>query len=386
MYVKVAGQSLGTVHAEMKSFSERNPLILGAVGIVAVAGIVLAALEYQKLPFFNQGRKRLRLFRRRRRPEGPATPSRSPVIRWERCPASNLTGLACWSQFKVGGNVRLGDRTEAAIKSKGLLGSKILDVTPRGEGQLDGAIPIEQDDVALPAARCAWRLGHHDQRAEHRPAVRSLATLAQTFANTPPDLKNAVQGVARFAQTLDDRDAQLRNLLDNAAKATGVLAKRTDQVVSLVQRHQRAAGAAADAKRRLGSDLGEYLRGVAATDRGSSPKTASSCGRRWTSSTGYWRSSTTARSACSRSITLLNTYAMSLGEVGSVRPVLQGIRGEPAAGSVRSAVHRRRILRPGTGPGHIAAVAADRPANRPARRPRRCRCRTRGRARAARRG
>jgi phospholipid/cholesterol/gamma-HCH transport system substrate-binding protein len=63
----------------------------------------------------------------------------------------------------------------------------------------------------------------------------SLATLAHTFAGTPPDLKTAVQGVARFAQTLDSRDAQLRSLLDNAAKATGVLAKRTDQVVGLVR-------------------------------------------------------------------------------------------------------------------------------------------------------
>jgi phospholipid/cholesterol/gamma-HCH transport system substrate-binding protein len=63
----------------------------------------------------------------------------------------------------------------------------------------------------------------------------SLATLAQTFSSTPPDLKDAVQGVARFSQTLNERDAQLRTLLDNAAKATTVLAKRTDQVVSLVK-------------------------------------------------------------------------------------------------------------------------------------------------------
>src|SRR5260370_10569900 len=62
-----------------------------------------------------------------------------------------------------------------------------------------------------------------------------MATLAQTFANTPPDLKDAVQGVARLAKTLDERDTQLRRLLDNAAKATGVLAKRTDQIVSLVR-------------------------------------------------------------------------------------------------------------------------------------------------------
>ena len=40
----------------MKSFSERNPLIIGLIGITAVIAIALAALNYQKLPFLNQGK------------------------------------------------------------------------------------------------------------------------------------------------------------------------------------------------------------------------------------------------------------------------------------------------------------------------------------------
>ncbi|MGH3678399.1 MAG: MCE family protein, partial [Mycobacterium sp.] len=62
----------------------------------------------------------------------------------------------------------------------------------------------------------------------------SLATLAQTFSDTPSDLKIAVEGVARFSQTLNERDADLRSLLANAYRATAVLAERSDQVVSLI--------------------------------------------------------------------------------------------------------------------------------------------------------
>jgi len=40
----------------MKSFSERNPVIIGLIGITAVVAIALAALNYQKLPFLNQGK------------------------------------------------------------------------------------------------------------------------------------------------------------------------------------------------------------------------------------------------------------------------------------------------------------------------------------------
>src|SRR6202022_3074705 len=63
----------------------------------------------------------------------------------------------------------------------------------------------------------------------------SLAVLADTFSETPPDLKGGVEGIGRFSETLDKRDAELRNLLTNAKKVTGVLAERSDQVVSLVQ-------------------------------------------------------------------------------------------------------------------------------------------------------
>jgi phospholipid/cholesterol/gamma-HCH transport system substrate-binding protein len=138
-------------------------------------------------------------------------------------------------KFKVSKNVRLGDRTEAAIKTKGLLGSKILDVRPGGEGQLEGTIPMDRTVSPYQLPDALGDLATTISGLNTDQLSGSLATLAQTFAHTPPDLRNALQGVARFAQTLDERDAHLRTLLDNAAKATGVLAKRTDQVVSLVK-------------------------------------------------------------------------------------------------------------------------------------------------------
>jgi phospholipid/cholesterol/gamma-HCH transport system substrate-binding protein len=137
-------------------------------------------------------------------------------------------------KFNVGGDVHLGELTEAAIKAKSLLGAKIVEVTPRGEGQLSGPIPLERtvSPYQLPDA-----LGDLTATISGVNTVQlseSLAVLAKTFAATPPDLRVAMQGVARFAQTLDTRDAQLRSLLDNAGKATQVLAKRTGDVINLV--------------------------------------------------------------------------------------------------------------------------------------------------------
>jgi phospholipid/cholesterol/gamma-HCH transport system substrate-binding protein len=218
----------------MKSFSERNPMIIGVVGIVAIAGLAVAALEYQNLPFLNQGKDVSAYFADAGglRTGNGVEVSGFPV---GKVSSIELDGPGVLIKFKVGNNIRLGDRTEAAIKTKGLLGSKIVDVIPRGTGQLQGVIPIDRTMSPYQLPDALGDLATTISGLDTNQLSSSLATLAQTFANTPPDLRNAVQGVARFAQILDERDAQLRTLLDNAAKATGVLAKRTDQIVSLVR-------------------------------------------------------------------------------------------------------------------------------------------------------
>jgi phospholipid/cholesterol/gamma-HCH transport system substrate-binding protein len=145
-----------------------------------------------------------------------------------------LDGPRVLVKFNVDGNIHMGDRTEAAIKTKGLLGTKILDVTPRGDGQLNATIPIDRTISPYQLPDAIGDLATTISGLNTDQLSDSLATLAQTFSETPPDLKIAVQGVARFAQTLNSRDAELRKLLANAGKATAVLAKHADQVVSLV--------------------------------------------------------------------------------------------------------------------------------------------------------
>ena len=62
----------------------------------------------------------------------------------------------------------------------------------------------------------------------------ALTTIADTFRDTPPNLKLALDGVSRFSATLNTRDAKLRALLADANTVTGVLAKRSDQIAKLV--------------------------------------------------------------------------------------------------------------------------------------------------------
>jgi phospholipid/cholesterol/gamma-HCH transport system substrate-binding protein len=217
----------------MKPFSERNPLRIGAIGAGIIFALILLSVNYDELPFFSKGATYSAYFA-----EAGGLMSGNVVqvsgFRVGQVSSVELDGPRVLVKFDVANNIRLGDRTEAAIKLKTLLGTKILEVTPRGDGTLSGPIPLDRTTPAYQLPDALGDLTTTISGLDTKRLSNSLAVLADTFSNTPPDLKAAVQGVARFSQTLDERDAQLRNLLSNANKATKVLAQRSDEIVNLV--------------------------------------------------------------------------------------------------------------------------------------------------------
>jgi phospholipid/cholesterol/gamma-HCH transport system substrate-binding protein len=306
------------VRAEVKSFSERNPMIVGSVGIVAVAATVFATLEYQKLPFFNQGTDVAAYFTDAGglRTGNTVEVSGYPV---GKVSSIELDGPGVLVKFSLGKEVRLGNRTEAAIKTKGLLGSKFLDVTPRGEKPLRGPIPIERTISPYQLPEALGDLAATISGLNTNQLSESLGALAQTFANTPAGFRNAIQGVARLANTLDARDAQLRNLLENAAKATGVLARRTDQIVGLV----RDTNALLAQLRTQSAALDQIWDNISATSRqlqGLIAENRQQLRPALDKLNGVLAIVENRKERIQKAIPLINTYVMSLGESLSSGP------------------------------------------------------------------
>lgn len=217
----------------MKRFSERNPYIVGAVGVAITAALVLGSLQYKKLPFFDSGKTYEAQFAQA---GGLSTGAAVQVggYRVGDVTGLKLDGAKVLVTFTVDESIPLGDRTEAAIKTKTVLGAKVLEVMPRGDKPMTGQIPLERTVSPYQLPDALGDLTTTISGLNTDQVSQSLDTLAQTFSQTPPDLKIAIQGAARFADTLNKRDEQLRNLLENARKATDVLRERTDQVVTLI--------------------------------------------------------------------------------------------------------------------------------------------------------
>ena len=301
----------------MKSFSERNQIVIGVIGLLVTVGIIVGALEYDKLPFF-QGKEYSAYFADA---GGLTTNDEVQVSGFKvgQVKAIELDGPRVLIKFTVDKRIRLGNRTEAAIKTKGLLGTKLFEVTSRGDGQLEGTIPLERTRSPYELPDALGDLATTISGLNTNQLSDSLRVLAATFADTPPQLRVAVEGVARFSLTLDERDAQLRGLLTNADKATTVLAQRSNQIVNLIADSNallaqlQSQSAALDQLSGNVSALSQQLQGFIAENRDTMKPAFDKLN-------GVLTMIDNRKERLQKSIKLLGDYTMSLGESVSSGP------------------------------------------------------------------
>jgi phospholipid/cholesterol/gamma-HCH transport system substrate-binding protein len=306
------------VRTQVITFSERNPLVTGAIGLAITAAVVATGLGYRHLPFIH-GETRYSAYFDQAGGLASGAIVQVSGMQVGSVSAVKLDGPQVLVTFDIDDEVVLGDRTEAAIKTKSLLGTKILELTSRGDGSLSGPIPLAHTTSPYQLPDALGDLAKTVGQIHTGELSTALSTLADTFAETPPELQAAVQGLGRFSASLDARDEQLRTLLVHAHRATQVLADRSDQVVGLIKDSNallaelRTESGAID---RVSGDLSRLsiqLSGTVADNREQLRPTLDKLN-------GVLTIVANRKQRVQESIKLLNKFAMSLGEAVSSGP------------------------------------------------------------------
>ncbi|QNI07689.1 MCE family protein [Mycobacterium kubicae] len=214
--------------------TKRSPFLLGVMGTVVLFCVVVVAFQYNKLPFVNQYNDYAAYFSEAGGIK-PGNTVRVSGMGVGRVTDVRLDGTKVRVGFTARKNVELGDRTEVSIKTETILGTKMLELTPRGDGRLKTTIPLELTTSPYDLPDALGDLTTTISGLDTTQLSSALTTLADTFKETPANLRPALQGVARFSETLNNRDAQLRSLLSNANNVSGVLGKRSQQIAGLVR-------------------------------------------------------------------------------------------------------------------------------------------------------
>ena len=136
---------------EIKPLAERNRMVVGAVGILIIVAAVIAAFSYDKIPFLK-GTSDFSAYFAEAGGIKPGSDVRVSGMSVGEVSDIHLEGTKVLVDFTVRNGVELGDRTEAAIKTETVLGTKMLELTPRG----DGALTVTIGCVSRPCWPSQW--------------------------------------------------------------------------------------------------------------------------------------------------------------------------------------------------------------------------------------
>lgn len=216
-------------------FRERNPVPIGAIGLLLIGAMLLLAFNVQKLPIIGRGTTYQAAFT-----EAGGLKTGDDVliagVKVGKVKKIELDGAQVLVTFKITEPAHFGTRTGAAIKLKTLLGQKYLALDPQGPGQLDPdrTIPTSRTVPSYDVIDAFSDLTQTEERIDVPQLSSSLDVLATEFKDSPPEVKASLEGLTRLSRTISSRDQQLAELLSHAKTVSGTLAARNGEIDALL--------------------------------------------------------------------------------------------------------------------------------------------------------
>lgn len=217
-----------------RRFSERNRVVIGLIGVLAVALIVIGSLSAAKI----KGMLTEREYHARFTEAGGLRPGDD--VRVSGLTLGTVSSLRIVDDevevaFRLDDGVRLGSQSGAEIKSATVLGRKFLQVDPRGSGTLRDAIPVARTRAPYDLQSQLEGVGREISPLDEKQLAQALDTVSATFEDTPADVRDALEGVRRGARVIASRDGALLDLLRSASQVSGILATRSGDLTTLVR-------------------------------------------------------------------------------------------------------------------------------------------------------
>ncbi|ACY99871.1 MULTISPECIES: MCE family protein [Thermomonospora] len=216
-------------------FRERNPVPIGLISFAVLAVLLLAAANVDRLPLIGGGEYYTARFSEA---AGLRVDEEVRVagVRVGKVTDMELAGDHVKVTFRIEEEgVRLGELTRAEIKIKSMLGSHYVALVPRGGGRLRGEIPLERTSVPYNVVPALNDLSKQVGQIDHAEVARSFQVLADTFENSPEEIRASLKGLRRLSETISSRDAQLHELADRARSVSQLLADRNADFARLIE-------------------------------------------------------------------------------------------------------------------------------------------------------
>ncbi len=218
----------------MKSFTERDPRIIGAIAIVTVLAVVAGVLFLNRSVFVPSYTVHARFTDAAGIGKGAEVTVAG--VKVGTVGAVHVDGTAVVADLAINHGVVLPQKTSAAIEVQTVLG--VLDVAlqpqsgwnhPLSDGSFitDTSVPVEFQDLQNTA-------GNLLQQSDIVAFNQLLNSLEAVTQGKQAEVQSIISGLNGFTGAIDQRSAQVSSLIDAANEVAATVAQRDQQLGSLV--------------------------------------------------------------------------------------------------------------------------------------------------------
>lgn len=215
----------------------RNPALAAVVGLAVIALLIVASFKVASLPVIGtHGDTMTAEFSDA---SGLKVGDRVEIAGVDVGDVTRLTmGHArIIAAFRVESPARLGTETGAAIRVGNLLGTKYIEVLPRGTGRLstDRPIPLSRTAPAYDVVSAFGDLTDTVEPINEDEVAKALTSIADTFRGSSADVRAAVRGLSAVSRSVASRDAEVQQLLQRSETLAKSLDGSRADIGSLVR-------------------------------------------------------------------------------------------------------------------------------------------------------
>ncbi|HEX2894509.1 MAG TPA: MlaD family protein, partial [Marmoricola sp.] len=138
--------------------------------------------------------------------------------------------------FEVHG-ADFGTQTRASVEVLNLLGTKYLNLTPAGPGQMEAGstIPLARTRTTYDVVSTLSQLTTKTEQLDTDQLATALKTLAGTVDASAPEVHQSFTGISRLSASIASRNSEVTALLQHADDVTKLLAQRKGDLVTLMK-------------------------------------------------------------------------------------------------------------------------------------------------------
>ena len=133
-------------------------------------------------------------------------------------------------------DAEFGDKTRASVEVLNLLGTKFLNLTPDGPGQMasGSTIPLDRTRTTYDVVSTLDQLTTTTEQLDTDQLATALHTLAGTLDASAPEVHESFTGISRLSSSIASRNREVEQLIQHANGVTKLLADRKDDLVTLM--------------------------------------------------------------------------------------------------------------------------------------------------------